>query len=178
MATGDSLRTEGLRLYRESRYEDAAQKFAEAQSAFSAQGGARDAAESANNCGVCWRQAARWAEAHAAFDAARAAFHALGDVAGEGQVIGNLGALADSEGQPAQAIEYYTEAIALLESAGEKDLAQATYTALSRLKMRQGNWLGALDAYEGGLAQVDRPSMMQRVLRRFLNVPRKLSGGS
>jgi len=166
-----------MRLYREGRYEDASAKFAEAQAAFTAEGRAKDAAESANNRGVSWRQAARWPEAHAAFEEARAAFKSLGDVSGEGQVVGNMGSLADAEGTLDKAAEYYNEAIALLESVGEKDLAQATYAALSRLRMKQGNWLGAINTYEAGLAQVDRPSLMQRVLRRFLGVPRRLSGG-
>jgi len=177
MATGESLRDEGMRLYREGRYEEAAASFADAQSAFSEQANAKDAAESANNRGVCWRQAARWDEARAAFGEARNAFKAIGDVAGEGQVAGNLGALADSEGQHEQATAYYEEAIRLLESAGEQDLAQATYTALSRLKMKQGNWIGAINAYETGLAHVERPGLVQRMLKRFLGVPRKLSGG-
>jgi len=38
-------------------------KFAEAQAAFAGQGDVKNAAESANNRGVCWRQAARWDEA-------------------------------------------------------------------------------------------------------------------
>ncbi len=168
---------EGIRLYREGRYEEAAARFAEAQAAFAAEGRAKDAAEAANNRGVCWRQAARWDEAQAAFGEARAGFQAIGHVAGEGQVVGNLGSLSDSQGQLEQAAAYYDEAITLLESAGEKDLAQATYTALSRLKLKQGNWIGAINAFEGGLSQVDRPSLLQRVLRKFLGVPRKLSGG-
>ena len=177
MATGESLKNEGMQLYREGRFEEAAAKFAEAQAAFIAHGNAREAAESANNRGVCWRQAAIGDKARAAFEEARAAFQSLGDVADEGQVIGNLGALADSEGQPDRAAELYGEAIKMLESAGEKDLAQATYAALSRLKMKRGNWMGAITAYESGLEEADRPGAMQRVLRGLLGVTRKLGGG-
>ena len=167
----------GTQLYRQGRFEEAAACFAEAQSAFAAVANVKEMAEAANNRGVCWRQAAHWDKAYAAFGEARAGFQSIQDVAGEGQVVGNLGALADSEGRPDQAVAYYEEAIRLLESAGERDLAQATYTALSRLKMKQGNWLGAIDAYESGLAKVERPSVVQRILRRFLRVPKKLGGG-
>ena len=177
MTTAESLMHEGMQLYREGRFEEAAARFAAAQAACAAQGNVKDAAEAANNRGVCWRQAAHWDEAQAAFSEARAGFQSIGNVAGEGQVVGNLGALADSQGQPDQAAAYYQEAITLLETAGEKDLAQATYTALSRLRMKQGNWVGAINAYEGGLAQVDRPNAMQRMLRKVLHVPRKLGGG-
>jgi len=167
----------GMQLYRQGHFEEAAARFAEAQSAFATEANVKEMAEAANNRGVCWRQAAHWDEAYAAFGEARAAFQSIQDAAGEGQVVGNLGALADSQSRPDQAITYYEEAIRLLESAGEKDLAQATYTALSRLKMKQGNWLGAIHAYESGLAKMERPGVMQRVLRRFLDVPKKLSGG-
>lgn len=167
----------GMQLYREGRFEEAAAQFAEAQAGFSAEGNVKDMAEAANNRGVCWRQAARWEEARAAFSEARAVFQSIQNVSGEGQVVGNLGALVDSQGQHAEAAALYEEAIQLLESAGERDLARATYTALSRLKMKQGNWLGALDAYETGLARVEHPSIVQRALKRLLGTPKKLSGG-
>ena len=176
-ASGEALRDEGMRLYRADRFEEAAAKFADAQAVFAAGGRLKDAAEQANNRGQSWRQAARWDEALTAFEEARAAFLALGDVASEGQVVGNLGALADAQGRLDQASGYYLEAIDLLESAGERDLAQATYTALSRLKLRQGNWLGAISAFESGLTQVEKPGITQRVVRRLLDVPRKLTGG-
>jgi len=172
-----SISNEGIKLYREERYEEAAAKFAEAQALFASENNVKEMAEAANNRGVCWRQAANWSEAHIAFKEARDAFHSIDDLAGEGQVVGNLGALVASEEQPQQAAKYYEEAIELLEAAGEQDLAQATYAALSRLRLKEGNWLGAINAYETGLSQVERPGMFQRALRRVLGVPRKMSGG-
>ena len=177
MASGEALRDEGMRLYREERFEEAAAKFADAQAVFAAGDRLKDAAEQANNRGQSWRQAARWDEALTAFEEARAAFRALGDVASEGQVVGNLGALADAQGKPDQASEFYMEAIQLLESVGEHDLAQSTYTALSRLKLKQGNWLGAIGAFESGLTQLEKPSLTHRVVRRLLDMPRRLIGG-
>ena len=176
-ASGEALRDEGMRLYREERFEEAAAKFADAQAVFAGDGRLKDAAEQANNRGQSWRQAARWDESLAAFEEARAAFHALGDAAREGQVVGNLGALADAQGRLDQASAHYLEAIDLLESAGEPDLAQATYTALSRLNLKRGNWLGAIGAFESGLAQVKKPGLAQRAARRLLDMPRKLIGG-
>lgn len=176
MATGNLLSDEAMRLYRAERYEEAAAKFAEAQTAFAASNSAKDVAEAANNRGMAWRQAAHWAEARAAFEEARALFTSIADVAGEGQVAGNLGALAESEGKLDQAARLYAESIDLLESAGDKDSVQMTYVALSRLRMKQGNWFGALNAYENGLAQADRLRPMQRVLLRLIGTRRKLIG--
>ena len=176
--TARSLHDEGMRLYHDSKFEEAAAKFAEAQAAFAAANEAQGAAEAVNNRGVCWRQAARWEEACAAFEEARALFKSLEDVAGEGQVVGNLGSLADAQGDPKQAAEYYVEAIELLRSAGEQDLAQATYTALSRLKLKHGDWFGAIASFEAGLDQVEHPNVAQRMARKVLGAPRKLLGGS
>ena len=77
------IKDEGLKLYRDARYEEAAAKFAEAQPAFVTEGNGKEAAECLNNRGVCWRQAAKFDEATAAFEEARAAFQALNDAMGE-----------------------------------------------------------------------------------------------
>ena len=177
MTNGASLSDAGMQLYREGRCEEAAARFAEAQMAFIAADNFKAAAESANNRGLCWRQAARWADARAALQEARRIFQSLSDVSGEGQVVGNLGAVADSEGEPRQAAACYLEAISLLESAGEHHLAQATYTALSRLRLKHGDWLGALSAFEEGLGQLEHPTVAQRLARKLLEAPRKLTGG-
>lgn len=177
MTTANDLNKQGMKLYREERYEEAARAFADAQVAFAAEGKVKDTAESANNRGVCWRQVGHWEEAHNAFSEAREGFRSINDVAGEGQVVGNFGALLDSEGEPKQAAAYYEEAIKLLESTDEHDLAQATYSALSRLRLKQGNWVGAINAFESGLAQAERPNVVLRVVRKILGVPRKMIGG-
>lgn len=58
-----ALKDEGLKLYRDGRYEEAAAKFAEAQLAFVTAGDQKEAAECVNNRGVCFRQAAKFDEA-------------------------------------------------------------------------------------------------------------------
>jgi tetratricopeptide (TPR) repeat protein len=104
---GNSLKEAGTKLYRDGQYEEAAAKFAEAQQAFVAADDRLSAAEAANNRGVCWRQAAKWDEATAALDEARGLFQALNDLKGEGQVVGNMAALAESQGQKDRAVELY-----------------------------------------------------------------------
>ena len=177
MGNSASLNAEGMTLYRAGRFEDAAARFADAQAAFDTAGDLRAAAEAANNRAMAWRQAARLNEAEAAFQETRRMFQSFADVRGEGQVVGNLAALADSAGDVGQAAAYYSEAIDLLESVNEHDLAQATYTALSRLKLKQGDWLGAIQAFEVGLEQLEHPTVTQRLARKLLDTPRKLTGG-
>lgn len=177
MNDGQRLKDEGMKSYRDGRYEDAAAKFAEAQQAFVTANDQPAAAEALNNQGVCWRQAAKWDEAVAAFDEARAMFQTSGDKSGEGQVVGNLAALAESKNEKDRAAELYQEAIALFEEVGAKDLAKDTYTALSRLRLKQGNVMGAVNAFDAGLEQMDKPTLMQRVARKILRGPGKVIGG-
>ena len=92
MSDATTVKEEGLKLYRAGRYEDAAAKFVEAQQAFASEGNPKEVAECANNRGVCWRQAAKFDEATAAFEEARPLFQGLNDLVGEGQVVGNLAA--------------------------------------------------------------------------------------
>jgi Flp pilus assembly protein TadD len=175
MSDGKALHEEGLKLYRDGQYEAAAAKFAEAQQAYVAATDQPNAAESANNRGVCWRQAAKWDEATAAFTEARSIFQALSDAKGEGQVVGNLGALADSQGDKDRAADLYLESIDLLEKAGAKDLAKDSYTALSRLRLKRRDVMGAISAYDAGLEEIEKPNIMQRMVRKILGGSSKAS---
>ncbi len=169
MSTGDELKDEGTKLYHDGRYEEAAAKFVEAQAVFTAANDVKSAAEAVNNRGVCWRQAAKWAEAAAAFDEARRLFQSLKDVVGEGQVVGNLAALAESQGDKDRAEQLYQEAIEIFEKTGEKQLAKDTYTALSKLRLKQRNVVGAMTALDAGLEQLDKPNLIERMARKILH---------
>ncbi len=162
------IKDEGLKLYREARYEEAAAKFAEAQQAFAAEGNAREAAECVNNRGVCWRQAAKFDEATAAFEEARAAFQGLADSMGEAQVLGNLAALADSRGDAQQALSLYQQAVELFEKLDAQDYVKDTYTAISKLKLKQRDFMGAITSFDAGLEQLDNPNLVERMARKIL----------
>ncbi len=168
MSTAKDTKEEGLKLYRAGRYEDAAAKFAEAQVLFAGEGTSKEVAECANNRGVCWRQAAKFEEATAAFEEARPLFQALTDPLGEGQVVGNLAALVDSQGDKQHAAELYLEAIDLFNLAGAKDYVKDTYTALSKLKLKQRDVVGAMTAFDSGLEQLDKPNLIERMARKII----------
>ena len=123
------------------------------------------------------RQAAHFDEAEAAFHEARKLFETLGDRMAQGQVIGNLGALAESRNQNDQAASFYKEAITLFDEVGAADLSGETWRALSRLRMKQGKWFAALGAYDAGLQDVKHLTPTQRLLRRLLRASRRLMGG-
>ena len=168
MSDASVAKEEGLNLYRSGRYEEAAARFAAAQQLFSGEGNEKELAECANNRGVCWRQAARFEEATAAFEEARPLFQGLNDLVGEGQVVGNLAALVESQGDKQHAAELYQEAIDLFTQAGAKDYVKDTYTALSKLKLKQRDVVGAMTAFDSGLEQLDRPNLIERMARKII----------
>jgi tetratricopeptide (TPR) repeat protein len=168
MSDAKAVKEEGLKLYRSGRYEDAAAKFAEAQQLFSSEGNYKEVAECANNRGVCWRQAAKFDKATAAFEEARPLFQQNNDMVGEGQVVGNLAALVESQGDKQRAAELYQEAIDLFTKAGAKDYAKDTYTALSKLKLKQRDVVGAMTAFDTGLEQLDKPNLIERMARKII----------
>jgi tetratricopeptide (TPR) repeat protein len=177
MTKAKELKNLGLEHYRAGRFEDAIAVFAQAQQAFLADADMKQAAETANDRGVAARQAARFDEAEAAFADARRLFTELGDQTAQGQVVGNLGALADSRNQNDQAASLYKEAIALFGAAGAADLEAETWRALSRLRMKQGQWFAALGAYDSGLTGIKHLTPAQRLLRRLLKTSRRLLSG-
>jgi tetratricopeptide (TPR) repeat protein len=168
MSDAKAVKEEGLKSYRAGRYEEAAARFAEAQQRFADEGNQKECAECANNRGVCWRQAARFEEATAAFEEARPLFQGLNDLVGEGQVVGNLAALVESQGDKQHAAELYQEAIDLFTQAGAKDYAKDTYTALSKLKLKQRDVVGAMTAFDSGLEQLDKPNLIERMARKII----------
>ncbi len=168
MADAKAIKEEGLQLYRAGRFEEAVAKFSEAQALFTQAGDQKEAAECANNRGVCWRQAAKWDEATAAFEEARPLFQSQNDLSGEGQVVGNLAALVESQGDKERAAALYHEAIDLLTKAGENDLAKHTYTALSKLKLKQRDVVGAMTTFDAGLEQLDKPNLIERMARKII----------
>jgi len=174
VATADQINNQGLELYRAGRFEDAIAAFAQAQQLFLAQDNLSSAAECANNRGVAARQAARLDEAEAAFTEAYHISEKLAAPKLLGMVAGNLGALAESRDQRDQAVAFYKQAIELFEAAGAAELAAETWRALSRLRMKQGEWFAALGAYDASLDGVRHPTPTQRALRSLLGVSRRL----
>lgn len=162
------IKEDGLKLYRDACYEEAAAKFVEAQQAFVEAGDPLEAAECINNRGVCWRQAAKFDEAVAAFEEARTAFQALNNLLGEGQVVGNLAALAESRGEVKLALDLYQQAVDIFEKLDAQTYIKDTYTAMSKLQLKQRDFMGAIASFDAGLEQLDKPNLMERMARKIL----------
>ena len=176
-AKADTLKDDGLRLYREGDYVEAAAQFEAARRLYADLGDRGLAGEMLNNMGLCYRALKQWAAAGRALEEALAEFREAGDRGREAQTLGNLGALAESRGDRERAAELYEQAVAIFDEVGDTENRAYTLKSLSALQLKQGRHLEALATMDSSLADAPRLSVGQRVLRRLIQWPMRLLAG-
>jgi len=171
-----ALKEEGLWLFQEGLYEEAAAKFRQAQEMFAAEGNEVEVAEMANNLGVLHRLQGEWNEAIAALGKAQAAFAHLGDRSREAQTLGNLGGLYASQGEREKAKECLRQAADIFAELGDGQRQGETLMALGVQLWKTGDRSGGLAAYETGLHVLQKPTASQKTLRGLLGLRARLLG--
>lgn len=169
------LHEEGVALFRKGKPAAALEKFEQALS--SAGDDTRRAAEVYNDMGVAYKQLENYAAAHQALDEAMSRFTALEDIKGQAQTWGNRAAVYQAEGKVDEAIETYKKSAGMLEEAGESEMAMYVWQAVSRLRMKQGEYIAAIGAYEEGIENMPEGSFKRRVLQQILKMPGSMLGG-
>ncbi len=177
ISSARDAKEEGLRLFQEGLYPEAADRFKQARQMFVAEGDQLEAAELLNNLGVVHRLQREWDEAIAALEEARAVFAGLGDRNREAQVLGNLGGLYASQGQRQAARASLREAATAFAELNDHQRQGETLLALGVQKWKAGDRQGALITYQAGLQTLENPSVGQRILRFLLQVRNRLMGG-
>lgn len=169
----ESLKEEGLRLYRLSDYEAATSLFREAEGVFAEAGDLRGQGEMLNNLGVLHLQAEWWAEAQKAFEGANEKFISAEDNLGRAQSLGNLGELFRRREQREEAVDSLKEAANLLREVGEREKEAKTLELISRIRLEQRRWLEALHFYDLSLA-AHSGGLKGTILRRLVKIPLSL----
>lgn len=167
----------GITHFRASRFADAAQAFAEAYAAAEAKGDRLKEAEILNDMGVARRELAEWVQAEAALEKAYALFAELGNTKGKAQVMGNMGSVFEGQERFEEAADNYKQSAQMFEEIGDGDSAMYAWQALSRLRMKQGQWLTAIAAYEEGVENMPDRSLKKGLLKRILRLPGGLLRG-
>lgn len=168
------LQEQGVALFRKGKYEAALQKFNEALAAATDQ--VKQTAEIYNDVGVTYKQLADYSAAHQALNEAMLRFTQLQDQKGEAQTLGNRASVYEAEGRLDEAIETYKESAAMLEAAGESELAMYVWQAISRLRTKQGQYIAAIGAYEEGIENMPEGSLKRKVLQQILKLPGSMLG--
>ncbi len=172
------LKEEGLRLFQEGLYEEAATKFGQAQEMFAAEGNEVEAAEMVNNLGVIYRLQGKWDEATTSLDEARAAFVRLGDRDREAQTLGNLGGLHANRDERAKAQECLRQAADIFAGLGDAQRQGEALLALGVQMWKAGDRNAGLTTYEAGLQTLRKPTASQKTLRGLLSLRTRLLKGS
>jgi tetratricopeptide (TPR) repeat protein len=175
--SAQDLKEEGLRLFQEGLYLEAAERFEQAREMFIAEEDEVEAAEVLNNLGIVHRMQRDGDKAIAALEEARAAFTRLGDRNREAQVLGNLGGLYASQGQRKKAKDCLHEAASLFADLGDEQRHGETLLALGVQHWKSGDRQDGLATYQAGLETLKKPSVGQKALRSLLNLRTRVLGG-
>jgi len=170
------LKEEGLRLFQEGLYPEAADRFEQARELFAAEDDEVEAAEMLNNLGVVHRMQRDWDRAIEALEAAREAFTGLGDRNREAQVLGNLGGLYAGQGERETAKDCLRAAANTFAELGDEQRYGETLLALGVQYWKTGERQEGLATYQSGLEALDKPSVSQKALRGLLGLRSRLLG--
>ena len=168
------LHKEGIDLFRQGDLETALQKFNNALQ--EADQNSKLAAEICNDIGVVYTQLEDFDAAHNALDKAMEKFAALDDEKGQAQTLGNRGAVYQTQGLLEEAIETYKQSATMLEEAGENKMAMYVWQSISKLRMKQGQYIAAIGAYEEGVDNMPQGSFKRKILQQLLKAPGALLG--
>jgi tetratricopeptide (TPR) repeat protein len=174
--SAQDMKEEGLRLFEEGLYPEAADRFEQARELFIAEEDEIEAAEMLNNLGVVHRMQRDWDKAIAALEEARAAFTKSRDRNREAQVLGNLGGLYAGQGEREMAKECLQEAASLFADLGDEQRHGETLLALGVQHWKSGDRQEGLMTYQAGLETLKKPSVGQKALRSLLNLRTTLLG--
>ena len=94
----------------------------------------------------------RWQEAVELFEEALSILQAIGDRAGEGTMLNNIGFVYQSQGQSGSALERYQQALAILQEVGDRAGEGRTLNNIGSVHQGQGQYGLALERYQQALA--------------------------
>jgi len=173
----EQLEVEGKSAYEEKDYQQAVDLFLAAEEGYRLKGEAVKAAEMANNRCVALIQVGENQDALDAVKDTIEIFEQAEKALLRAMALGNRASAYEALGQLDLAIDDYEQAEQLFGQLGENDLRLEVSRSLSALQMRQGKALDALGTMQAGVAEIERPTLKQRILKKLLSLPSRLLGG-
>jgi len=177
MSMSEKHQKKGLKAFQTGDYEEAKTHFEAALLAAQTEGDRKKEAEALNDLGVICRELDDLDGAFDALETALDIYTELEDAKGEGITLGNMGKVEEAKQLYEDAIQSYIEAASIFEEINETEMAMYCWQSLSRLRMHQKDWLGAIVAYEEGIAHLPDRSIKKKVLQKVLQLPFKVAGG-
>jgi len=162
------LEKEGKTAYAGADYSSAAKAFAEAAEAYSVRGEPLMAAEMKNNQCVALLQSKQAQAALEAVSGTEAVFAAAGDLRRQGMALANQAAALEALRRREEAMACYQTSAEILEQAGARDLRADVMRAVAGLQVRGGKMTDAVITMQSGLMGLEKPTLKQRILKKFL----------
>ncbi len=172
----NKLHQEGVDAFRAGNYDLAHKKFLALVDAANGAKNPAKAAEALNDLGVVRKQLGNLDGAFEALEKALAYYQGVDDERGEAQVLGNFGMVEEAAGKYEDAIQSYLDAATIFEELGDSEMAMYSWQALSRLRLKQKDWVNAIAAYEEGIAHLPDNSIKKKILQTLLKTPYKFLG--
>ena len=173
MSNLEKLQKEGVQAFRDGNYELAQSKFEALLEQAEAEDKPAKAAEALNDLGVTRKQLGNIDGALEALHKALKYYQDADDELGEAKTLGNFGMVEEAAEKYEDAIQSYLDAASIFEELEEVELATFTWQALSKLQLRQKDWLNAIASYERGIANLPDNSVKKKIVKNLLKAPGK-----
>ena len=168
----DQLGEEGKRAFAAGRYAEAARLFSEASHGFTLGGDGLHAAEMDNNRSVALLKDNHPDQALEAAAGTDKVFESLADPKRQAMALGNQAAALEALKRLDEALSLYEHAAALFEHCGEKDMRSLSLKSVAGIRLKQGKLNEAGMEMLGSLGAVEKPNLLQRILKFFLRFTR------
>jgi hypothetical protein len=125
----------------------------------------------ANNRSVALLQAGDAPAALQAVEGTDITFARAGDQRRQAMALGNRAAALETLGRSGEAIAVYEQAADLFLQIGEHDLRSSVLKSISNLQLLGGRPLESIGMAQAGLSEIEKPNIVQRFLKKFIQIP-------
>ncbi len=173
MTNLDKLHKAGIKAFRAENYELAQEKFLALIEVATIENDLAKVAEANNDLGVVRKQLGDIDGALEALHAALKYYQDIDDERGEAQVLGNFGMVEEAAEKYEDAIQSYLDSATIFEELGDSEMAMYSWQALSKLRLKNKEWIAAISAYEAGIAHLPDSSFKKKLVQTLLKTPSK-----
>ena len=161
----------GMKAYKQGQFDLAVECFNQANSLYSERAQIRQAAEMANNAAVAYLQLDKPELALEVLEGTPETFALNGEIKLQAQALGNQASAYEALDKREEARTLYLQALTLLQEIGDQDSQAFTLQGLSRLQLKDGQPLQALDSMQAAMEVKPRSGLPGRLVRRLLSLP-------
>ena len=164
------LAEEGKSAFAAGRYAEAARLFDEASRGFTLGRDALHAAEMDNNRSVSLLKDNQPQQALDVAAGTDKIFESHADVTKQAMALGNQAAALEALKRFDESLPLYERAAELFDKVGEKDMRALVLKSVAAIRLKQGKLNQAGMEMLGSLGAVEKPSLLQRILRFILRL--------